>query len=76
MSNAVLECIHQVIGNLVHIFNISIQTYVGENDPWMGILAAAAFVIFSITNRPKFYSPGQLIFGHDMILPIKHTVDW
>ena len=24
----------------------------------------------------KGYSPGQLIFGRDMILPIKYTVDW
>ena len=32
MSNAVLERIHQVLGNLVLTFNISTQTYVDEND--------------------------------------------
>ena len=26
--------------------------------------------------RKKGYSPGQLIFGRDMILLIKHRVDW
>ena len=45
MSNAVLERIHQVLGNLVQTFNIPNQTYVDENDLWKGILAAAAFEI-------------------------------
>ena len=26
-------------------------------------------------NRLKDYGPGQLLFGHDIIIPIKHTVD-
>ena len=75
MSNVILEPIHQVLGNLVRNFNVQ-KTYVDKNDPWMGILSAAAFVIISTTSRQKGYSPGQLIFGGDMILPIKHRVDW
>ena len=74
MSNAILEQIHQVIGNLVHTFNVQ-KIYVDENDPWTGILAAEAFAIFSTAGRKKGYSPVQLIFGRDMILPIKHRVD-
>ena len=76
MYNAVLERIHQVIGNLVRTFNISTQTYVDKNDPYMGILAAAEFVIRSTNNRQKYYSPGQLIFGRDIILLVKHRVGW
>ena len=76
MSNAVLERIHQVIGNLVRTSNISTQTYVDKNDSWTGILAVAAFVICSTTNRLKGHSPGELIFCRDMILPIKHRVGW
>ena len=76
MSNTVLESIHQVLGNLVRNFNISTQTYVDENDLWKGILSAAAFGICSTTNRQNYYSPGQLISGRDMILLIKHRVDW
>ena len=75
MSNVVLKRIHQVIGNLVRIFNIS-QTYVDKNDPWTGILSAAKFVIFSTTKTNKYYSPGQLIFVRNMILPMKYRVDW
>ena len=69
MSNAILERIHQVLGNLVHNFNIQ-KTYVDENDQWADILAAEAFAISSTTNWQKGYSPGQLIFCRDMILPI------
>ena len=76
MSNTVLERIHQVLGNQVRTFNISTQTYVDKYDPWTGIFSVTAFAIFSTTNRKFFYSPGQLIFGRDMILPIKHRVDW
>ena len=73
-SNAILERINQVLGNLVRNFNTQ-QTYVDENDPWTGILAAAAFAIRSTINRKNFYSPGQFLFVRDIILPIKHRVD-
>ena len=75
MFNSVLERIHQVIGNLVRTFNIS-HNYINKNDPWTGILAVAEFTISSTNNRPKVYIPGQLLFGCDMILPIKHEVGW
>ena len=52
------------------------QYYVDEDEPWSGILAASVFLILSTKNRMKGYIPGQLICFHDMILPIKHTVDW
>ena len=75
MSNSVLERIHKVRVNLVRTCNIT-QSYVEKDDLWLGILAAAEFVIFSTTNRIKGYSLGKLIFGRDMIIAIKHTVDW
>ena len=59
--------------NLVHTYNIK-GTYVDEDDPWLGILVAAAFTIHSLENRLKCYSPCQLIFGLDMIQPINHII--
>ena len=44
MSNAVLERIYQILGNLVQACNI-IQTYVEEDNPWSGILAANFFAV-------------------------------
>ena len=74
MSNTVLEWIHQVIGNLVRTCNIT-QTYADEDGPWLEILTASALLILSTTNMLNGYSTGQLVFGCDMILPIKHTMD-
>ena len=71
----ILERIHQVIENLVRTFNIT-QTYVDEEDPWLGLLFAAAFGICSTINNLKGYSPGNLIFGRDIILPIKNKLYW
>ena len=42
MSNAVLEWIHRVLGNLVRTCNIN-QSYVDKDDPWSVILYAADF---------------------------------
>ena len=75
MSNAILERIHQVLGNIFCTFNIQ-QTYVDKDDPCTDILDAAAFAILSTTSRKKGYSPVLLIFVRDMILPIKHRADW
>ena len=52
------------------------EIYLDEDDPWLGILAAAAFSIISTTNSLKGYSPRKLLFGCNMILPIKHKVAW
>ena len=75
MSDAILERIHQVIGNLVRICNIT-RTYAEKGDPWSVILSAAAFEVRSTKNRLKYYSPGQLVFGCGIIIPIEHTVNW
>ena len=68
MSNAVLEHIYQVLGNLVQTYNIY-QTYVDKDILLSVILPAAEFSICT-TNNIKGYSPGQLIFGRDIIIQI------
>ena len=57
-SNAILERIHQVLGNLVRTCNIT-QTYIDEDDPWLGILTTTAFKTRSTTNMLKGYSQGK-----------------
>ena len=56
-------------------FNIT-QSYVDKDDLWLGIFSAASFLIISTTNKLIGYSLEQLVFGRDMIIPIKHKVDW
>ena len=48
-SNAILEWIYQVLGNLAWNYNIK-DTYVDEDERWLGILAAAALAICSTSN--------------------------
>ena len=61
--------------NLSRTCNIT-ETFIDKDDPWSGFLAETALTICSTTNGLKFYSPGQILFGRDMIIPIKHKVDW
>ena len=59
MSNVVLELIHQVLGNIVHNFNVY-QTYADKNDHLTGILAVSAFVFFLEINMQKNIYSGPI----------------
>ena len=71
-SNAILERIHSVLGNLVHTYYIK-ETYSDKDNLWMGILAAAYFQIISNPDSFKNYTLVQSIFPCDMIMPIKQN---
>ena len=45
-ADVIVEIINQLLGNLVRTYNLQ-ETYVDDDDPWIGILAAAAFVVRS-----------------------------
>ena len=45
-ANTIIERTHQVLGNLIHTYNLQ-ETYVDDADLYMGILAAAAFAVRS-----------------------------
>ena len=51
-AKTIIERIHQVLGNLVHTYNIQ-EPYVYDTDPCMGILAAAAFMVRPSYHRTK-----------------------
>ena len=72
--NEILERIHKVLGNLVQPYHTK-GAYIDKDDPWLDILAVTEFEILSTTNRLKGYSLVELIFGCNMILPIKYTAD-
>ena len=43
-ANSILERVHQTIGNMIRIQQVG-SSFVDENDPWSGILAATMFAI-------------------------------
>ena len=72
-ANAIIERVHQTIGNIIRTFNVQAMDL---NDPWSGILAATKFAIHATYHTTLQASPMQLVFGQDAILNIKHITDW
>ena len=52
------------------------KNYLDEDDPWSGILEAAAFVVQSMYHSVLRATPGQLVFGYDMVLNNPLIYDW
>ena len=71
--NAIIERIHQTIGNIIRTFDVSI---IVSNDPWYGILATNMFAVRATYNTTLQEYPMQLLFFRDAILNIKHVSDW
>ena len=59
-SNAIIERIHQTIGNTIHTFDVS---NIVNNNPWSGILAATMFAVRATYHTTLQASPIQLVFG-------------
>ena len=57
-------------------FELQDNPYIDMDDPWSGILAAAAFAMCSTYHTTLCTMPGQLIFGRDMILNMQYLADW
>ena len=74
-ANAIVERIHQVIGNIIQTFELE-NNYLDEENPWKGILSATAFAVRSTFHTTLQSTPGQLVFGRDMIFNIQHIANW
>ena len=46
-ANAIVEHVHQMLGNLIWSFELQDNPYIDMDDPWSGILAAASFAMHS-----------------------------
>ena len=71
-SNAIIERIHQTIGNIIRTFDVY---NIVNNDPLSGILAATMFAVRATYHTTLQASPMQLVYGRDAILNIKNAVD-
>ena len=47
-----------------------------DNNPSEEFLTATAYAIRSTYHTTLQATPGQLVFGRDMLLPIKFQADW
>ena len=75
-SNGVIERIHQVVGNSLRTFQLESAALNNEDDPWTPYLASVAWAVRSTYHTILNATPGQLVFGRDMVLPIQFQADW
>jgi hypothetical protein len=47
-----------------------------EEDPFAGVVSAVCWAIRSTYHTTLKATPGQLVFGRDMIFNIEHQADW
>jgi hypothetical protein len=65
-----------MLGNLIRSFQLQDKLYYDPEDPWGGILMAVAFALRSTYHTTLQATPGQLIFGRNMVLNVQHLTDW
>ena len=71
--NAIVEQIHQTIGNIIRIFDVS---NIVNSNPWSGILTATMFASRTTYHTTLQASTMQLVFSRYAILNIKPVSDW
>ena len=73
-ANAIVERVHQIMGNMIRTFVLHEGTQPQDAIP--GIFAAIAFGIRSTIHTTTKATPMQLVFGRDSIMNIQHLADW
>ena len=74
-ANAMVERIHQVIGNMINSMQIRDSDSLGECG-WQGIMAALRQAVRSAVHTTTRATPTQLVFGRDAILNVGFEADW
>ena len=76
-SNAILERIHQVLGDGLTTFDLE-NTFINpdEEDPLDEYLSSIPYAIWSSYHQSHGHSPAQLVFGRDIFSPVSTEVNW
>jgi hypothetical protein len=74
-SNGISERVHSTINDVLRTAEIYGRE-MDEKYPWGPFLSSAAYAIRSTFHTTLKATPGQLVFGRDMVLPIKFMADW
>ena len=70
-----MERVHQVILNMLVTNNIDKKVFV-YIDPWGETLASIAWAIRASYYRTILSTPGQAVFGRDMLFNLASVIDW
>jgi hypothetical protein len=74
-ANGILECVHQVLGQMLRTAKLDMANSVTPNDVNV-FLDNAAWAIRSTYHTVLKASPGAAIFGQDMLFDIPFMADW
>jgi hypothetical protein len=74
-SNGIIERVHLTLNDSLRTAEIE-DREMDEKDPWGPFLASAAYAIRSIFHTTLKATPGHLVFGRDVVLPITFMADW
>ena len=75
-ANAIVERVHQTIGNMLRTFSVHSNNDLDESDPWSGILTAIAFAVRATVHTTTQATATQLVFGRDAIFNIGFEANW
>ena len=75
-ANAIVERIHQTIGNMIRTMRLQSNTNIDKDDPFSGVLSAVAFATRATIHTTLGATPSQLVFGRHAILNTKFEADW
>jgi hypothetical protein len=74
-SNGIIERVHLTLNDALRTAELDGRE-LDEKDPWGPFFASAAYAIRSTFHTTLKATPGQLVFGRDMVLPITFVADW
>ena len=74
-ANAIVERVHQVIGNMIRVLEVKSKNDLGEYG-WQGVLSAVRQAVRSTVHTTTRATPTQLVFGRDAILNIGFEANW
>jgi hypothetical protein len=70
-----VEPVHQTLGNLLRVYELREYEF-PCGDPWSNILASAAWAICSTFHTTLGDTPGQLVYGQDMLFDLSFKANW
>jgi hypothetical protein len=71
-----VERVHQtLVGNLLRVYELE-EYELPRGDPWSNILASAAWAIRSTFHTTLGATPGQFVYGKDMLLELSFKANW
>ena len=73
--NSILERVYQVLVNVLKTENLHKYKF-DDRDPWSELLGSVVWAICGTHHTTLQATPGQLVFGRDMLLNLKFVADW